>query len=107
MTISYSETYESSLALIIGINKYKKASPLQYAVKDAEEVAKVLVKSFNFDQKKITLLLDEEATKANITQSFLSYVNTSNDNDRIFFFFAGHGHTCTGYRGEAGYLRVS
>ena len=36
--------------------------------------------------------------------TFLNYSNLSHPDDRLFVFFAGHGHTETGHRGEVGYL---
>lgn len=99
------QSYDSSRALIIGINKYQNANPLSYAVNDAFEVKETLINDLNFESNNIIYLTDEEATKANILKSFLSF--TSEDvkvDDRIFVFFAGHGHTKSGFRGDVGYL---
>jgi uncharacterized caspase-like protein len=97
--------YTNSRALIIGINKYEKASPLSFAVSDAEEVRDVLVKELAFPQENITCLVDGEATKESILRAFMRFTETDIDLDeRIFIFFAGHGHTRTGIRGEVGYL---
>ena len=100
----YTAQYSASYALIVGINDYQYASPLGYAIHDAEETAQTLVDEFSFDKKDITLLTDAGATKEQIMGSFLSYVNETEADDRIFFFFAGHGHTFPGRRGEVGYL---
>lgn len=97
--------YTNSRALIIGINNYRNASPLSYAVSDAEEVRDVLVNELDFPQENVTYLIDEQATKGNILRAFMGY--TADDvglDERIFVFFAGHGHTRTGIRGEVGYL---
>lgn len=99
------QSYDTSRALIIGINDYKHAPPLGYAVSDAEEIKEVLVKDIGFDESNVSCLIDGEATKANILKAFHSF--TSDDvqvDDRVFFFFAGHGYTRTGFRGEVGYL---
>ncbi|MBA7691318.1 hypothetical protein ES703_99861 [subsurface metagenome] len=90
--------------LVVGINKYQYASPLGYAVHDAEETAQLLIDEFGFDKTKVLLLTDESATRACIIGSFISYVGESNVDDRIVLFFAGHGHTVSGHRGEVGYL---
>jgi hypothetical protein len=52
------------------------------------------------------LLLDEDATRESIMRAFLRYADgtTVNQDDRIIIFFAGHGHTVTGRRGDIGYL---
>jgi hypothetical protein len=101
----YLPKYENSWALVIGINTYHKAPPLDYARRDAEEVASVLERSFNFPKSNITLLLDEDASRNTIMTKFLTFANGSvTQNDRIFVFFAGHGYTRSGHRNEVGYL---
>jgi len=97
--------YSSSRALVIGINAYKIAPPLGYAVSDATAVAKVLVESFSFPKENVRLLLDNQATRAAIAESFLSFAcNGCGLNDRLIVFFAGHGHTVRTSRAEVGYL---
>lgn len=97
--------YTNSRALIIGINQYENSSPLSFAVSDAEEVRDVLVNELAFPQENITYLVDSEATKESILRAFMRYTETDVGlDDRIFVFFAGHGHTRTGIRGEVGYL---
>jgi len=103
--IIYSPFYEGSFALIIGINNYQKAPPLGYAVSDATAVAEVLKTNFDFPEENIKLLLDEKATKNNIMKTFMSYINNNvSPNDRILVFFAGHGMTVKGRRGDVGFL---
>jgi len=101
---TYSPLYSNSHALVIGINKYQYTSPLGYAINDAEAISKLLVDEFGFKKENILLLTDAEATRALIIDSFLSYANKVDVNDRIIFFFAGHGHTVLGRRGEVGFL---
>jgi len=45
------------------------------------------------------MLLDEKATRKRIMEKFLSYESLDPD-DRLFFFFAGHGATVAGSRGQ-------
>jgi len=101
---TYSPQYSASRALVVGINNYQHASPLSYAIRDSEETSQVLKDEFGFDEKNIILLTDANATRARIIDSFLSYVDETEVDDRIVFFFAGHGHTFSGHRGEVGYL---
>lgn len=97
--------YETSRALVIGINTYKNASPLQYAVNDAEEIKNVLIQDLGFENSNIVCLLDNEANKENILKSFISFTNDEIKlDDRLIVFFAGHGHTRSGIRGDVGYL---
>lgn len=103
--LAYSPLYKNSFALIIGINDYVKASPLDYAVNDAVAIAELLKKQFDFQDDNIKLLLDKNATRNDIMAAFFSYANDHvSSDDRIFVFFAGHGMTQTGRRGEVGFL---
>ena len=96
---------KDSHALIIGINQYKIASPLKYAKHDAEAVAETLVEKFEFNKENVVILLDNKATRHSIIKSFLSFANTNISQDaRLLVFYAGHGHTVTGSRGEVGFL---
>lgn len=101
-----SSSYHESHALVIGINKYSTASPLGYAVSDAEEVADLLNTKFDFNQKNIKLLVDDKATRKVIHKSFLEFSGDSTHiDDRLIVFFAGHGHTETTPSGDSvGYL---
>lgn len=100
----YTTKYNASRALVVGINNYQHASPLGYAVNDAQAIAQLLIDNFAFEQKNVHILDDAKATKVNIIDSFLSYTKSSAADDRIIFFFAGHGHTLSGRRGEVGFL---
>ncbi len=65
----------------------------------------VLINELGFLADNVTYLINEEATKENILQSYLKFTSDEIDLDeRILIFFAGHGHTKTGFRGEVGFL---
>ncbi|WP_233960135.1 caspase family protein [Pectobacterium versatile] len=99
------ENYINSRALVIGINGYKNASPLEYAVNDATEIKNLLISEFNFNEDNISFLTDEKATKENILKSFARLTRDDVELDeRIFVFYAGHGETRTGIYGEVGFL---
>jgi hypothetical protein len=100
----YSASYSNTYALVIGINDYQHAPPLGYAINDATAASEILANDFGFDGNNIILLTDKNATKVRIMDSFLSYTHITDINDRILFFFAGHGHTVLGHRGEVGFL---
>ncbi|MGD2093492.1 MAG: caspase family protein [Phycisphaerales bacterium] len=101
----YKPKYESRKALIIGIDKYKNVSPLNYACSDATALAKVLKEKFSFEEEDIILLKDNEATKDKIIQAFHGFTQDKTDpDDKLLIFFAGHGHTVPGNRGEVGFL---
>jgi len=97
--------YSGSRALIIGIDDYAQAPPLSYAVSDANAVREVLVNDLGFPEDGITCLIDSDATKSAILKAYMQFALDGVDVDeRVIIFFAGHGHTVTGYRGEIGYL---
>jgi hypothetical protein len=102
----YLPQYTNSWALVIGIDKYAHVSPLLHACNDAKAVSEVLTDQFAFPKENVELLLNENATRDRIIKAYLKFADeaTVDDDDRIFLFFAGHGHTAVGRRGEIGYL---
>jgi len=101
----YLPKYDNSWAVVIGINAYQHASPLSFAVQDAEAVAALLTSQFAFPNDRVQLLLDAQATRQTIEQTFLSLAHDKvHPDDRVLIFFAGHGHTRRAKRGEVGYL---
>lgn len=97
--------YVRSHALVIGVNRYLHAPPLGFAVNDAQAVAASLVANFGFAKEDVALLLDSDATLANITKKYMAFAEAGTElNDRLLFFFAGHGETISAPRGDVGYL---
>ncbi len=97
--------YEQSHALVIGIDNYSSAPPLRYAVNDAVAIAKVLEENFAFPSANVHTLLDKDATGDSIHEHFMSLtMKGTGPNDRVLFFFAGHGCTVRSRRGDVGYL---
>ena len=83
--------YGKSSAVVIGINKYEKWPGLEFAVADANAVKNTLQKT-GFDD--ITVILDQEATQRRIlTELFHKLPQKVGRNDRVLFYFAGHGQT--------------
>jgi hypothetical protein len=102
----YQPHYGASHALIVGINEYTHARRLRHARNDAEAFAEVLVDRCGFSKARITLLTDSTATRGGILRAFLNFAQATivGDDDRLIVFFAGHGHTASGRRGETGFL---
>lgn len=101
----YKPGYHQSWAMIIGINQYQESPPLTYACNDADSIQTVLVEKLNFPASNIIVLKDAEATKQRILDEFIAFREKAyHVDDRIIFFFAGHGHTVEGNRGPVGYL---
>ena len=88
----YKATYSNSWAVVIGINAYESAPPLDYACNDAERFAETLIEKFAFPDENVKLITDEAATRERILTEFLAFANGNADpDDRLIFFFAGHG----------------
>jgi peptidoglycan/xylan/chitin deacetylase (PgdA/CDA1 family)/Flp pilus assembly protein TadD len=90
--------YRESWAVIVGVNDYKNWPKLRYAVNDAEGIEEALVGHFGFQRDHIRKLLNGEATRQRIMEvlgdEFTDGKKVQRD-DRVFFFFAGHGATRT------------
>ncbi len=101
----YKAHYQASWALIIGIDRYQYCTPLGCAKQDAEGVASALETQFGFERSRMTVLLDGEATRARILAEYLRLAgSTTSEDDKVVVFFAGHGATFPGRRGDVGHL---
>ena len=95
--------FQRNLALIVGINNYQKGiPPLKTAVNDAKKLTETLRTKHGY---KIWVCLDEIATLQNLTK-FLEKTlpEQVKADDRLLFYFAGHGIALNGDDGPAGYL---
>ncbi|EGJ34960.1 MULTISPECIES: caspase family protein [Moorena] len=95
--------FSRNLALIIGINNYTNGiSPLNTAVNDAKKLVEILRKKHDYE---VWECLDEVATLSNFNK-FLEKTlpEKVTENDRLLFYFAGHGVALNGDDGPAGYL---
>ncbi len=104
--ISPADIYANQWALIIGINKYHDFPQLNYAVEDAKSMKTLLNTQYGFPEENIQMLLDEKATKNNITNAFYELVEKTGPDDAIVVFYAGHGETqkIPGGKEDLGYL---
>lgn len=93
--------YNKSYALVVGNGNYTNGwAPLDGALRDVREVAATLEKhGFN-----VTLKTD--LVKADFDTAFETFIRNGKDEDsRLLFYYAGHGHTETLRTGEElGYL---
>ena len=90
--------YRASWALINGVNDYQNWPKLRYAVNDANGIEEALVSRFGFQRSHIRKLLNADATRQHIMEVLGDEFTDGNKiqrDDRIFFFFAGHGATRT------------
>ncbi len=90
--------YRESWAVIIGVNDYQNWPKLRYAVNDANGIEEALVNHFGFQHDHVRKLLNGDATRQRIMQVLGDELSDSRKvqrEDRVFFFFAGHGATRT------------
>jgi len=98
-------SYTNSRGLVIGIDEYLHAPNLSYAVSDAKAIKDLLISEFAFEKEKITFPKDKKATRASVLKAFAEFAKVHVElDDRIIVFFAGHGHTLPGVRGDQGFL---
>lgn len=91
------ELRPGGLAIVIGINDYLHVPRLQTAVADAEELATILRNNYQYD---VQLFTNAQANY-DILTGLLEQIQQQNlcfpdgraieENDRILFYFAGHG----------------
>ena len=79
-------------ALLVGIDAYRHVSGLVGPVNDAMAMREFVTKDLGFDPRDVRLLLDAEATRANILREFEEWIiDGTGPDDEVFFYFSGHG----------------
>ena len=80
-------------ALVIGIGQFQdpKISQLRYTAKDARDFAGVLVEHAHFDPSNVELLVEEQATRANILSGLQRLILTAQEEDLVVLFVSSHG----------------
>ncbi|MGC9967245.1 MAG: caspase family protein [Syntrophobacteraceae bacterium] len=83
--------FNNSYALVVGIDNYPHSNwlSLEYPVRDAQRVSEYL-RTQGFQVETLT---DEQATRQNILSYFDKLSQKVTDNDRLLFYFGGHGTT--------------
>ncbi|MBW4594881.1 MAG: caspase family protein [Brasilonema angustatum HA4187-MV1] len=96
--------FKRSLAIVIGINEYQNKIPnLQTARNDAEKLAEILAKEHQYNE--VILITDKTDCKPTLQNlsTLLKEIRLTKD-DRLLFYFAGHGIARDSDKGPAGYL---
>ncbi len=95
--------FQRSLAVVIGIDHYGSGIPeLRTAVNDARRMGELLAAEHGYD---VISLLDADATQARIAELLtVELPSRIGENDRVLFYFAGHGVARDGDDGPNGYL---
>ncbi|MUG95108.1 hypothetical protein F7734_23195 [Scytonema sp. UIC 10036] len=102
-------SFKRSLAVVIGINDYQNKIPkLQTARRDAEVLAQILAKEHQYDE--VILMTDETECKPTLKnlltlleEKLPKEIQLTKD-DRLLFYFAGHGIARDSDKGPAGCL---
>nr|HPO07677.1 caspase family protein [bacterium] len=95
--------YESSWALIIGIDKYRNWTPLTNAVRDATGMRELLETTYKFPKEQIIEVCDDAATREGIMAG-LNKISQAAEGSRVVIFYAGHGQTLSSRKGDQGFL---
>ena len=78
-------------AVIVGIEDYAEINPCTWADEDAREMKETLIDSPQWSNINIKILLDEDATKADIKAAIKWLATDAKEGDVSLFYFAGHG----------------
>ena len=77
--------------LTIAIDKYDHCRPLENAVKDADDFANLLFDKYTFFKDQYFSLINKEATKDNIIDTFRKLKKTLKPSDNLLIYYSGHG----------------
>ena len=83
------ELYKDSYALVVGNGTYTEGwNPLRGALQDVADVAAAL------EKHDFTVTLKKDLTKPEFEDAFEKFVTEGrSENNRLLFYYAGHGHT--------------
>lgn len=95
--------FANSIAVVVGIDRYRDGIPeLRTAANDARRVGAILRESHGYD---VIELLDDDASQDRLTTLLTRELpGKVGADDRVFFYWAGHGVARDGDDGPNGYL---
>ncbi|MGH1437138.1 MAG: caspase family protein [Lewinella sp.] len=93
--------FTTSHAFIVGINDYQHLTPLSTAVNDARVIAERLAEQHGFKVHAPLLNATHQSLRKLLTEDIPRLVGKD---DRVLFYFAGHGVALDGEEGPNGYL---
>ena len=104
--MSNPDLFQTSYAVVVGIDTYGDGIPrLRTAGNDARRVAKTLAEQHGYE---VIQLIDADATRERVTKLLTSELPSRvGANDRVLFYWAGHGVALDGDTGPNGYLLPS
>jgi uncharacterized caspase-like protein len=79
-------------ALIVGVGTFEKSDDfLQFSVKDAKDLGAFLVRTANFKQDHVKILVDEQAKTGAIREAFGEIRTKAKPEDLVLIYFSSHG----------------
>jgi uncharacterized caspase-like protein len=86
-------TQAKTYCVIVGVSVYDNPiNNLRYADDDARAFYNYMTSNGGATAADITLLIDADATKANIKDAIETQFNKATETDKVVFFFSGHGN---------------
>jgi hypothetical protein len=80
-------------ALLVGIDTYEYVTPLRGSKNDVKDMRRFIQKVWGYQSSEIRTLLDKEATRENILNTFDEWlIKGTKRGDRVFFYYSGHGY---------------
>lgn len=76
----------------IGINEYHDFPPLRNAVRDVEEIVKLLQERYDVATENTITIYDKKATRRNIINTLDRLENMVGPKDKLIIYYSGHGH---------------
>jgi uncharacterized caspase-like protein len=102
MSDSGMEGFRKSLAFLVAINRYGNGVPeLWTPVADAEALAEALHRDHGYEAE---ILRDEQATLDGLRAFLTGLKELVKSDDRVIFYFEGHGVAPPGNDGPEGYI---
>jgi len=89
-TRSRVSAFHTAYALVVGIGDYHHLRPLSKTTTDASDLHALLAQS-GYPAANLALLLDEQATKAAISDKLDWLTRRATSEDTVLIFFSGHG----------------
>ncbi|HKY36317.1 MAG TPA: caspase family protein [Polyangiaceae bacterium] len=81
----------NAYALVVGIEKYRDLPPPVGARADAEQFARLAVRTLGIPEDHVRLLLDAHATRGDIDKALAWLELNVPIGGRVYFFYSGHG----------------
>ena len=95
-------------AILIGVEKYQKASPLSFTINDVQQIARTLHERGGVPKKHIVTFVDSarkadrQPLRATLKEQLPDWLRQPGPDDQVLLYFSGHG-----FRDDAGRLYLA